>query len=214
MTTPISLPKISRPASRDWDVILTAFSNAPKWSYKQHWLPAQEETFRPATVSLAHDGERILIFADLSDDDLFTKVTANGQELWNLGDVFEIFCRDVSGDRYYEFHVSPNAFNLQLRWPSAEFFQDKGSYTLDDVRVSEPLFDYQVRETPTGWQVLAELSAATLFDNAAPLEGQTWALSFGRYDVSSDSEKQTLSSTSPHQRPLSYHNQQYWEAVR
>ncbi|MFV0338574.1 MAG: hypothetical protein ACK5LK_10085 [Chthoniobacterales bacterium] len=213
MTTTLQIPKIPHPNTQDWNALSMAFENAPSMSYAQNWLSEQDAQFRPATVSIAHDGENVLIFADLKDDDLCSKATANGQHIWDLGDVFEIFFRDLAGDRYYELHVAPNGFNLQLRWPSESFFRAK-NYTIADVSVSIPIFKYQVRSVAGGWQVYAELPAAILFESKTKLTESTWSLSFGRYDVSFDKNEQILSSTAPHELPLSFHNQQYWPHIQ
>ncbi|MFV0338575.1 MAG: hypothetical protein ACK5LK_10090 [Chthoniobacterales bacterium] len=210
------IPSVTAPNIHSWASITKTFSkDAATLTFEQAWLPKKDKGFREGTVRLLHGKNRLYVLADLTDDLLVTRAKRNNENLWSLGDVFEIFARDLAGDTYYELHTASNGKNLQLNFPSQKFFESR-NFELDDLKIARPMYQYRVRKTSQGWQVYAELDAQTLFGkDAAPLAGREWLVSFGRYDYygkKEDSPK-VLSSTSRHKAPLSYHHQRYWTRI-
>lgn len=57
----------------------------------------------------------------LPDEEVFSGSTADGQRLWTLGDVFEVFAWREGAEGYVELHVSPNGHQAHLRWTAADF---------------------------------------------------------------------------------------------
>jgi hypothetical protein len=208
---PETCPKLTRPAPGDWKGAAEILQNGLRLPYQQTWNDPVDETFRPGEVLLGHDGHRVILLASLTDDDIFSTSTANGQHLYQLGDVFEIFFRDPSTPEYYELHCSPGGHNFQLRWPSAEEYFSKQARVADAI-IMDPLFDYWVRTTPEGWEVMAELEASRFF-GCEDLSGRDWLMSFSRYDYDSHGSKPVLSSTSPHRPLKSYHRQDFWHSI-
>ncbi|MFV0417005.1 MAG: hypothetical protein ACK5NG_11655 [Chthoniobacterales bacterium] len=217
-THTVEVPAVEPPNINSWTSITRTFAKTAKTAelpFAQTWLPEKDSGFREGTVRLAHGKDRLFVLADLTDEQLATRAKQNNENLWSLGDVFEIFVRDLGGDLYYEFHTAPNGKNLQLSFPSQRFFESR-NFELDDLKVAKPTYDYRIRKTAKGWQIYAELDARTLFGaGATPLTDRQWLVSFGRYDYPDTQEesKGILSSTSPHKRPLSYHHQRYWTRI-
>jgi len=208
----ITCPLAQRPSIDDWASIEAHLQNGPQLNFHQAWETEPHPGLRPANVRVAHDGRRVLVLGTLGDDELHCTATASGQNMWELGDVFEIFFRQLPEEPYYEFHCTPNGHNLQLRWPSASAYFDKVT-RLAEAKIMEPLFDYRVRPVAGGWQVYAELDVETLFPGTGALAGHSWLMSFSRYDCDQAGSKPVLSSTSRHQPFGSYHRQEHWTRV-
>jgi hypothetical protein len=119
-----------------------------------------------------------------------------------LGDVFEIFIRDLAGEEYLEMHTDPHGFWLQLRFPSERTFPQVKARQIktDDLRVEDRLFQTKARIREGGWDVLACVTA---------VRGRSLRASFSRYDYSEPGGKPVLSSTSAH-REINFHDQTGW----
>lgn len=157
--------------------------------------------FRNGSVRLAWRGDALYVFADLDDDDPRSGATGDHQRMWELGDVFEMFLRDLSEERYHELHVTPNGYRLQLAFP-------RSGVSYRECFVREPLFDFRVTPRPGGWQVAARVPWPV---GSSP-EGRQALVSFSRYDCPLGLESPVLSSTSPHPVP-NYHRQEEWTRI-
>jgi hypothetical protein len=164
-----------------------------------------------AAVRIGWRAERFLAFGELTDDKLFTRATEDNQLLCSFGDVFEIFLRDLEGERYAEFHVAPNGKRLQLLWPDAATVRRVGNkeVSLDELKIDEPIFDFTQWSEGKTWCICALVPSSVFLRAGTTLEGRTWRASFSRYDYSSAEEPPILSSTSPHAE-ISFHRQQEW----
>lgn len=142
------------------------------------------------------------VLAAMDDDSIVSRATGNNQRLWNLGDVFEIFVRDLSGEEYLELHTDPNGHWLQLRFASERIFPKLKTreVKIDDLLVEEPLFHSKARVRDGGWDVLACVTG---------LRGRTLRASFSRYDYGETAGDPVLSSTSAH-REVNFHDQTGW----
>lgn len=198
------LPNV--PESLTWENE-SAFASALTLSML--YLQGAQEKFRPGQVRIGWDEKGMLILADLTDDEVVGTATQENQRLWQLGDVFEVFWRDLSGEDYYELHTEPSNYHLQLHFPSAKtinLLQTKESL-LSDLFVTEPLLTSRTRKTSTGWQVLERI----FWPKGHPPDEAL--ISFSRYDYTASLENPILSSTSPHE-VVSYHRQEEWRKVR
>jgi hypothetical protein len=181
----------------------------------QGWLAKPEERLRPGCVRIGWREDQLLVFAELEDEVLFTKATADNQYLWALGDVFEIFVQDHSGGRYAEFHIAPNGRRMQLIYPDAEANRRIGEpgVRLEDFMIGEFLFEFSIWQEPGKWLILASVPSSIFLPPGTSLADRIWRVSFSRYDYSSAETPPVLSSTSPH-RVLSFHRQEEWTWVR
>jgi hypothetical protein len=211
-TTPIPRLKI-KPTKTPPDH--PADFSAP-WRMQQAWLEREEENFRAGSVSLAWQPDALWVFALLPDDAIFSASTADGQELWTLGDVFEIFLRRADSEEYLELHVSPNGHQLHLRWPAGGLEQVRNQKaTLADFMADPRAFSAEVIKLPKaeGWTVLAKIPTSIVpGEEATFTHGQELVTSFSRYDGNHNGQNPILSSTSPHQE-LSFHRQQEWRGL-
>ena len=81
----------------------------------QGWQPAP--TGLPATAQLGWREGRLWALGTLTDRDVFNDATADNQNTWEQGDVFEVFVRRAASDAYTEVHVTPDGIRLHLRFP-------------------------------------------------------------------------------------------------
>lgn len=178
----------------------------------QAWREGLEANFREAEVRAGWREGAVLVWARLRDECLFTKATEDNQDLWSLGDVFEIFLKDAEKEEYFELHMTPKGHRLQLRFPNGSALGRIRAHQakLSDFAVSEPIFDFKVRETPVGWEVYAELPNS-LF-GWEKTEGHALLCSFSRYDYDDAGGEPILSSTSEHKVP-NYHRQEEWRRL-
>lgn len=155
--------------------------------------------------------EFLLVLARLDDDCLFTRVTADNEEAYLLGDVFEIFIKDAARENYLELHIAPNGHRLQLHFPDSQtiFQMRENGLKLESLMVSESLFDASVRAVPTGWEIFVRLPVASLGSNMKDLQASGLRASFGRYDYDDKGSAPVLSSTSAHQ-VANFHRQEEW----
>jgi hypothetical protein len=183
---------------------------------QQAWLEREEENFRAGSVSLAWQPDALWVSALLPDDQIFSASTADGQELWTLGDVFEIFLRRADSEDYLELHVTPNSYQLHLRWPAGGLDKVRnGTATLRDFMADPRAFSAEVTKLPQtgGWAVLVNIPTSIVPGIATSFSpGQKLAISLSRYDADGNGQNPVLSSTSPHKK-LSFHRLQEWRQI-
>ncbi|MDB6018008.1 MAG: hypothetical protein JWR19_2497 [Pedosphaera sp.] len=199
-------------AADNLESVRLAFRGATPCSLRQAWLQKEETDFAPAMVRVGWRSESLLIFAELTDVDVYNQATSLNQRIWELGDTFEIFLRPVTQESYVEFHVSPNNQRLQLR------FKDAGA--LDHVRKTGSIESVVVvgeafrsttwvRPETQQWFAYAEIPASSVSDRSGPLNGCQWSFSFSRYDYTRGRKEPVISSTSGHAQP-NFHRQHEW----
>lgn len=198
----MNVPLLKPFEENDWNAVCAAFGGAPALPFLQGWRETPESDFRGGEVRLGWTAEGLWVFARMQDDCLFTRATADNQKMWALGDVFEIFVRDMAGEEYFELHTTPNGYRLQLRFASERVFPEIKARRrkLEEMMVREPLFRSHVRTVEGGWEVLACVTA---------IKGRTLRASFSRYDYSVADAAPVLSSTSAH-REIHFHGQEAW----
>jgi len=207
----MNVPLLASFEESDWESISTAFEHAPLLVQGQAWRETPEENLRPGTVRIGWQPGALVVLASLEDGAIFTAATGDNQHLWSLGDVFELFLRDLDREEYLELHVAPNGHRLQLRFPDSQAIQDlrNGDNKLEDYMVNAPLFDFSIRTVSGGWEVLARVPLTSLGIPAERKSGISLLASFSRYDYSDGESQPVLSSTSAH-KELNYHRQQEW----
>jgi len=185
------------------------------WTMQQGWLAIPEKTFRPASVRLGWEPDAFWVLADLHDDFITTRSSDHNQDMWLLGDVFEIFIARKGSPFYIELHVTPHNHRLHLQLTAEDLEKIRSKHAaLDEFRCSASTFDSWVLQ-PHGqnkWQVLARIPSTILPDGQAFETGQQLELSFSRYDAGPEGAPDVLSSTSPH-RELNYHRRHEWREV-
>lgn len=194
--------------AENWDSVARAFADSDGVALGQHWLTEREPNFRDGTVRAGFTRDGLWVYAQLDDDDIFNAATGFNQEIWALGDCFEIFLRPAGDEVYYEFHISPENQVLQLRWPDAQAIDNTGGdlspFLMQPRRLQSST---QINRDAHNWRVLVGMSWEFLgAQPSAPDE--SWGFSFGRYDTTHNQDP-VLSSSSPHQKP-NFHHQPEW----
>ena len=212
----LTLPKLSCcPLSEfepdNWKSVDEAFSRAPSCALQQAWRAAPEAGFEPARVRVGWRPDALWVDVHLTDKDIFNGAAHLNDETYNLGDIFEIFVRPIAQETYYEFHVTPNNQQMQLRWPTeTSIAQFTGSHqSLTPFFVGDFLQSYtDVQAKNNFWRVLARVPA-TVASTSSIRDGDQWMFSFSRYDCTRGVIEPTHSSTSPHAL-VNFHRQCEW----
>jgi hypothetical protein len=202
VNTKIDVPALRPFETLSWPEAAEVFENAARLPFRQAWQETLSPEFREGEVRVGWNATGLWVLASMTDDNIVTQATGNNQHLWSLGDVFEIFVRDLAGEEYLELHTDPNGFTLQLRFASERVIGLLGERKLKlaDIMVTEPLFHPQVRVREGGWDVLACVSA---------VRGRSLRASFSRYDYDTVEGEPILSSTSAH-KIVDFHDQPGW----
>lgn len=198
------------------DAVRDAFQWADRCALGQAWLASPEADFTPASVRSGWRGNSLLVFAELEDTDVFTRVTANNQRIWEMGDAFEIFLQPDDSPGYVEFQVAPNNRHLQLKFDNiADVEQVRASKAFEEFLLPGEAFHSWVWIQPElrRWFVCAEIPAASVWRAGQPLHGAEWRFSFCRYDYIRGRREPIISSSSPHPA-ADFHRRQEWGVLR
>lgn len=174
---------------------------------RQAWRDVVEPDFAPGTVRVGWRGESVLVFAELTDEDIFSAATDLNQKTWLLGDTFEIFLQPPGGRAYVELHVTPNNQRLQLRYDDAAARNGAWEHAL----VGGKMFRSTTWVWPEveRWFVYVEIPFGEVSGGTLPEAGSRWRFSFSRYDYRRGRVEPVLSSTSAHAEP-DFHRQHEW----
>jgi len=187
------------------------------WRMGQTWERRESPRFQSGSVSMAWEPDALTVFAHLPDRDVFSASRSDGEELFRLGDVFEIFIRRGDSEEYLELHVSPNGHQLHLRWTEAKFRRHGAGVPLQEFKADPRAFSSRVEilENEKAWSALIRIPAEIFSEGQAFRQGERFAVSFSRYDVDRRGWARgfyTLSSTSPHQA-ANFHRFQEWRTA-
>lgn len=196
----------------DLESVRRAFQFATPCLLQQAWLDDKAVGFAPTVVRMGWRGCSLLVFAELTDVDIFNSATKLNQRTWELGDVFEMFLRSALKESYSEFHVTPHNQRLQLRYnngSAAEAARRIGN--LEDILIWGDAFHSMtwIEKRICHWYVYAEIPALAVCGSDEPIENTQWRFSFGRYDYTRGVKEPVISSTSPHAQP-NFHREHEW----
>jgi hypothetical protein len=216
VSRPVQCHRLPAFPADDLVAIRRAFRQATPLPLRQMWLSKPDPHFAPAAVRAGWRGSSLLVFAELTDADVFTLAKLPNERLWELGDSFEIFLRPVEQQAYVEFQVAPNNQRLQLRFASpaaVEHARKTGS--LDGALMRHDAFTSRtwVRPKTGRWFAFVKIPAKSVGESAGPLPGSKWFFSFSRYDHTRGRNQPVISSTSPHTKP-DFHRQREWGTMR
>jgi len=213
---PVKCHRLEAFASANLDEVSQAFQPACQLTFQQPWLEKAEPGFAPGLVRLGWRAETLLVFAELSDADIFTNAVHDHDRLWEVGDCIEIFLRPAGQTAYMEFQIAPNNQRLQLHYPDpAVLKRIRQTDSFESARVPRPAFDSRTWVLPATrrWFVFAEIPAASVCETHRPLAGSRWHFSFGRYDYARGRPLPVISSTSGHPQP-DFHRQAEWSLLQ
>jgi hypothetical protein len=194
------------------EAVRAAFAAATPCALGQAWRAAVEPGFAPGEVRTGWRPDSLLLFAELTDRDIFSAATGMNQRMWELGDTFEMFLRPADRTAYVEFHVTPNNQRLQLRIPSAGALRRaRAANVFDEFLLRGNVFHSVTWVQPENqkWFVHAAIPAIAVCGRARLNAGSRWHFSFSRYDYTRGGSEPVISSTSPH-AAADFHRQQEW----
>ncbi len=172
---------------------------------RQAWRKELEPGFMPATIRTGWRDDKLLLFAELTDVDIFNAATSLNQCTWLLGDVLEVFLQPVDQPGYVEFHVTPENNRLQLAFPRAG---GKAQVIQDRPFHSQTWVDQDGRR----WSVYMEVPTVSVIGNHKSLLDRQCRVSFSRYDYTRGRNQPVISSTSAHQEP-DFHRFHEWSLL-
>ena len=192
-----------------------AFTSAAALPFQQAWLPEAEADFCPGEVRLGWRERSLMVFAEMTDREIFNDATGPNERLWESGDVFEMFFKSFEMESYVEFQVTPHDQRLQLRFPDVQAVgQARESGRFADFMIQNDLFLFQtwIDSGRNRWLVYAEIPTTVVCGSDEPIENTRWRFSFGRYDHTRGLKEPVISSTSSHARP-DFHRQHEWDTL-
>lgn len=196
----------------DLAAVRKAFAAATPCAMGQGWCAELEPDFAPGQVRVGWRLDELLVLAELTDRDVFSRATGDNQRMWELGDTFEMFLRPAGQTEYFELHVTPNNHRLQLRFPDAKALERiRATGRIDEFVLPSGVFHSRTWVQPENqkWFVFAAVPARMACGQAQLIPGSRWHFSFSRYDYTRGHLEPVISSTSPH--PVaSFHRQQEW----
>ena len=178
----------------------------------QPWSEAPESGMLQTEVRLSWAPDFLQVEADLEDDDVRSEATEDNQEMWLLGDVFELFLMVEGRSDYLELHVTPNGKRMHLDLPGVggRHTQDSEPLEFEEMLVEPPGFNASVTEGEDGWRATVAIPPAALgLDAFEP--GLELRISFCRYDAAADREP-VLSTTAAHP-VISFHRPDEWQRI-
>lgn len=193
------------------DSVRAAFAAATPCAMGQAWRAVVEPGFAPGHVHTGWRQDSLLLFAELTDHNIFTNATAANQRMWELGDTFEIFLRPAGRTEYVEFQVTPNNQQLQLRFANHEALRRaRMTNAFEEFLLPANVFRSMTWVQPGNqkWFVYASIPAILVSGMARLNAGGRWHFSFSRYANTHGGEP-VISSTSPH-AAADFHRQQEW----
>jgi hypothetical protein len=219
----ISAPQLECPSAdyhrwKTWNDVGAVMRRAPNCAMCQNWLPEADHKLRSGTVAVAHYNNDLIVYAELTDDDIFNPAKRNGVEAFKQGDVLEIFLRAENEENYLEHHITPDNYVLQFRWPSVkivekiveEFRAGKHPDYLTQYASHIPIRSQTVVQSDLSlWRIFAVVPLELLASH--PKEGvvRDWRFSFSRYDYTQGEKTPILSSTSALKAP-NFHELTSW----
>jgi hypothetical protein len=192
-----------------------AFQCATPCSFRQAWLDREAGNFSPGTVRVGWRESTLLIFAELTDADIFNGATQLNQHAWELGDVLEIFLGEVGNENYTELQITPENQRLQLCFPNATAVASaRKTGSFENFLIPGEAFHSRtwINRQNGQWFVYAEVPASIVSGCNRPIANTQWRFSFSRYDYTRGVKEPVISSTSPHAE-ADFHRQHEWGAM-
>jgi hypothetical protein len=179
--------------------------------------PRPAEPFQGGRVALAHDTNFLYVVAELEDLDIYNAATQFNEKTWQTGDVFEIFLKPENQQTYFEFHVTPENQNLQLRLNRHPILPKEMRGRKQGFRsrlITQRVMHSQTEMLPeqNRWRLLASIPLNEVVEGRTWSKEDVWLVSFCRYDYTRGKEEPVLSSTSIHTK-VDFHDQSAWRRL-
>ena len=166
----------------------------------------------PAEAGVAFVGaaaEGLSFYTRYIDSDIFSTATADDQKMWTLGDVAEFFVKPgVDRTDYWELHVTPNDFIMDIHIPDRARFQ-AGAVSWNDVIAPSSGATKRVDVCDGFWCVELCIPWAAFASPGIPAAGATWQFAVCRYNYNGGLDNPEHSSTAPLTNPSFHHYEDF-----
>lgn len=180
-----------------------AFLFGGDWiAFGQHWNAQPSPALRAGRVRFGWRPDALWLHAEL-DGHGATKAQRDGEDMWLLGDVLELFVAHADAPDYRELHITPNGYTLQLHFPDSNAVQvvhAKNEETGSHFYSADCGWRALAQNDADRWQVLASVPLA--LEAGAQLH-----LACGRYDYGSG--EAIISNTAPLEK-ADFHRRADW----
>ena len=200
----------------DLAAVQRAFRAVKPCQMHQAWRAEASPGFTPASVRVGWREDFFLVFAELTDHDVFSHARRLNQRLWELGDAFEIYLRPANQTAYLQVDIAPNNQRMQLQIPSAEALHraQTANEFADLISPGEGIRSATwLAPEHDRWFVYAAIPAPMVCGRPDLDAEKQWHFSFARYDYTRGQLEPIISSTSPHAQ-ANFHRQQEWGNMR
>ncbi len=203
------IPPVQGFALSDWEAMERAMTAGVRLDFAQPWFPEAEADFKPGQVWLGIQGDELVAYAVLRDDQPANRSTQWNDPTWMRGDVLEFFFQAEDRPGYYEFHVTPENCRLQLFFPSrAAFLEPRGHRPW---AIAESRFESatRVNDDRTQWEAVMRIKLALVLDEPRTDGSRRFRYSFSRYDYQPGRTRPVTSATTALSAP-NFHNICEW----
>ena len=164
---------------------------------RQHWLAPDAMPAEAGVAFVGAAAEGLSFYTRYIDSDIFSTATADDQKMWTLGDVAEFFVKPgVDRTDYWELHVTPNDFIMDIHIPDRARFQ-AGAVSWDDVIAPSSGATKRVDVCDGFWCVELCIPWAAFASPGIPAAGATWQFAICRYNYNGGLDNPEHSSTAP-----------------
>ena len=201
-------------------VILNGAMDDPVWNYCPRYslyqpLDNQTDHFQAGFIRLAYDEQYFYLLAELKDDDI-VQYGENHTNLWEAGDVIELFLWPESDMHYWEFQAAPNGAYLALAYPSPgrrilpQVIRSNLVLPLG-ISLQGTLNDY--RDTDHEWIIELAIPMDELLRHGNKLT-DNWRILISRYNYSKSLETIQYSVAVPHLPVTDFHRRNYYAYLK
>ena len=162
---------------------------------RQFWHGPKKFPSEDGTAYVGATEEFLVFYACFQDSDIFSHATDDNQKMWELGDVAEFFIKPENNQTdYWEIHVTPNDFMLDLHIPDrAQFFS--GGVSWEQVSTPNSHAIKRVAVMEGKWAVELSIPWATFGFHSPPPKGSVWRIAICRYNYNGGMNQLERSST-------------------
>ena len=187
----------------------------PPLPFRRWWEGPDQMPAEAAVAYVGASDAGLCFYACLQDSDIFSRATGDNQRMWTLGDVAEFFVkpgRDRSD--YWEIHVTPNDFIMDLYIPDREEFTS-GATSFEEALApsSESVKQVEVFSEQSKWAVEICIPWKAFGVEGVPAAGTVWQFAVCRYNCNGGLENPEHSSTAPLKEPGYHRHEEYCDLV-
>ncbi len=189
------------------------YANCAQLVLGQFWKGPDSLPSESAHVYIGASDEGLCFYIYMQDGDIFSRATADNQKMWTLGDVAEFFVKPgVERSDYWEIHVTPNDFVMDIYIPEREKFMG-GEITWEQVIAPDSHTIKRVHVGADHWAVEARVPWRAFGLEGIPTQGTAWQIAVCRYNCTGGLENRELSSTAAFSQASFHRYEEYTQLV-